>query len=310
MVACGGAAPTDANDAGLDLPEVPILLSDELGFSGALAMDDACIYYTTGTELRCASYGTDSTQTLATFEPMNTITIALDQGFVYGASLPLDFGPTGDRSLQIWRVPMQGGAVQPLASRTSGFGAGEGLAVGNEVYFTTGGSADLWGVPKDGGDVALLASDSGNFGDLAVDGDTLYYINGITVYAQDVNSRERAGEPFTGGVGDSSIIATHDSDLILFGGSFGLGDSTLASVPLSEGGEPTTIATFSGNATGMDLVARTAYLAIGEIGIVAVDLDSGAENVIVQEDSPIRVVANASVVAWSRFGGELWILGL
>jgi len=94
--------------------------------------------------------------------------IAADGDFVYFATYDKDAGG-------VWRVPKQGGAVEPLASALDF--ADQLVIVGGFIYATVAGENRVIRVPEGGGSVTTFASNQDGVSGLATDCSALYWTN-------------------------------------------------------------------------------------------------------------------------------------
>jgi sugar lactone lactonase YvrE len=187
----------------------PLKLADSTGQPWKLAIRDGVIYWTSqtagtvsmmpeaggiptilaisqatpvaidvdATTLVWSSVGQSEIRSL-TLAPLGTVaTLADDQEAA--SSLRLKDGIaywTNDETGEVRRAALAGGAPVTLATSSGSYG----LALDDrDVYFTEDGAGAIWRVPRAGGAATLLAEDQQTPGEIAVDGQNVYWLNSV-----------------------------------------------------------------------------------------------------------------------------------
>jgi hypothetical protein len=292
VVAACGADSSGGDDDGEDPQPGPRTLA-ELGFGGRLAVVGDCIVVAQGSDLTCVPSAGGEARSILHVEDRIFVEPVADGDAIVASSLPLDFGPDGDRTLRIDRVTLDG-AITTLGSAFSGFGAGEGLAIGGDkVIFSTGGSADLLAVPRAGGATTRLASDSGNFGDVAVVGADAFYVNGFMVFRQALAGSQDDPEAALPTPFFDALLASDATTLVAVGPSLEQEQQTLV-VSLPPG---PAIAPLAGRA-GRAVVAGGIAHVIAGGDVHAIELATGVATPEVTGESVGDVALTTGGLVW------------
>jgi hypothetical protein len=147
----------------------PTILADEQGTPVAIDVD--------ATTLVWSSVGQSAIRLLA-LAPLGTVaTLADDQEAA--SNLRLKGGIaywTNDETGEVRRASLAGGAPVTLATSSGSYG----LALDDrDLYFTDDGAGTIWRVSQAGGAATLLADDQQIPGEIAVDGQNIYWLNSV-----------------------------------------------------------------------------------------------------------------------------------
>ena len=306
VAACGADSETDRGDGGHDDSDDVIELG-QVELPGRIAVSGECVVVVGFGGAACVPLAGGDARLLAPLTNRSFVSPVADGDTgVIVATLSLNFGPDGDRTMHIDRIGLDG-SVMTLGMAFAGYGAGEGLAIaGDRIVFSTGGSADLLSIPRAGGPTKQLASDSGNFGDVAVIGTTAYYLNGGTVYAHDLTSTSSSHGTAYGSTGffDEATLATDGTSMIAVGSSFDEAQQTVVQlVPAT-----TAIPPLDGSPGYVAMTGNRAYVIAGG-NLHEVDLATSTSTLVfdgVGEDEDVADVAIAGdLVVWIQFDGKV-----
>ena len=293
LAACGGAP--DGDDTGnVDAqPQGPTTLA-EVGTAGQIVLSRDCIVVAQLTSLVCVPIDGGAVRPIATL-PRNIVSVVADGDGVIATSLPLDFGPSGDRTMHVDRIALDG-TVSELGTAFAGYGAGPLAVSADRIVFTTGGSASLLALPRTGGPVQVLGSDSGNFGSVAIGGNDAYYVN-TSVYRHSLASTGGAGTR----VETSGSITSVASD-----------GTTVVAVGITPV-HTAKLSIVSGTATAIDLAGMPSALVVAEgrawmsIGgdVVSVDLATRAMTSVLGGQQAAGLIVAPTALYWITATGAV-----
>jgi sugar lactone lactonase YvrE len=187
----------------------PVKLADSRGWPSHLAIRDGVIYWTNqtagtvsrmpeaggtptvladkqaaavaidvdATTLVWSSVGQSAIRFL-TLAPLGSVlTLADDQDTAVSLRVKDGYAYwTNDESGEVRRAPLAGGPPVTLAISSGSYG----LALDDrDVYFTDDGAGTVWRVPQTGGGATLIADDQQLPGEIAVDGQNVYWVNAV-----------------------------------------------------------------------------------------------------------------------------------
>jgi hypothetical protein len=301
---CGGAATTPGPDGGGGGGDGggPVTLASGV-FPGPLALTSGCVVVAVMGSLTCVPRQGGAARTVATMPHRIVARMVADGETVIVTSLAETFGPDGDRVMRIDRVAIGDGSVTALGTAYAGYGAGSLALAAQDVVFSTGGSASLGAVPRAGGAGRELASDSGNFGDVAVVGNTAYWLN-TGIYRHEITAPETFTNPIVpGGLGTTANahLVSDGTTLLELGAALTGPEATLLA-PLVPVAGPTialrgTLRSVAA-AGGRAVVATSAE-------VVDVDLVTLAHTTVAIGEQAVTVATDGHTVVWVTQAGEL-----
>lgn len=291
---CDDAAPGGGGGSGGG----PETLAQLLG-ANSLALDDACVYASTGFQIHCVARDDGRARVVGDLPAgLLAVEIAADGRAVFATALSSTFGPGGDRQLRVLRFPAGGGSPEEPGRVFAGFAAGQLVLDDDFVYVTSGGTAQLTRFPKAGGDGIVWASDSGNFGDVALAADRLVYDNN-GLYAVPVAGGDET--PLSASADGDQRLAGWGTSVLAWGGL--ASDATLLRVPL-DGGAPQPLFTAAQPGGELAVAGDQAWVIAGT-DLVRVGLADGRATTEAAAERPVDVVADGGAVYWSTLDGRL-----
>ncbi len=266
----------------------PLTLGD-LGMPSQIVLAGDCVVAAKLTALMCVPVAGGPVRTIATL-PRTVVSVAADGDGVIATSLPLDFGPSGDRTMHVDRIALDG-TVSPLGTAFAGAGAGQLAVSPDQIVFTTGGSASLLTIPRSGGAVKVLASDSGNFGSVAVGGSDAYYVN-TSIYRHALASAGGASVPVAS-LGTGVSLASDGTTVVAVGVMSQL-SAVVSILGSSPGSDPIPLA---GAPSAVVVTEGRAWMALNG-DVISLDLTTHAMTPILSGEAVTGLVVTPTAMFW------------